>query len=73
MAMETNIKEKIKEKPKQVRNGRDTHLYLDDEMWEELAAMSARGDRSVTGTIRMLIKIALRLQEAHPQIFRKLG
>jgi hypothetical protein len=50
---------KLKPKP-QTRAGRDTHLYLDDEMWAQLQGIATAEDRSVTATVRVLIKEALR-------------
>lgn len=39
--------------------GRDTHIYLDDKFWAQLDRIAKAEDRSVTATIRVLIKEAL--------------
>jgi len=53
---------KAKSKP-QTRTGRDTHLYLDDEMWAQLQGIANTEDRSITATVRVLIKEALRARK----------
>ena len=47
----------------QTRAGRDTHLYLDDDAWVQLEAMADAEDRSITATIRVLIKEAMRARK----------
>jgi hypothetical protein len=41
------------------KSGRDTHLVLDLKLWSQVEKMAKDEDRSVTATIRVLIKEAL--------------
>lgn len=41
------------------KNIRDTHIYMDEKMWTQIESTAQKEDRSVTATIRVLIKEAL--------------
>ena len=47
----------------QTRAGRDMHLYLDDDTWAQVEAMANAEDRSITATIRVLLKEAMRARK----------
>jgi hypothetical protein len=45
---------------------KQTHIYLDAEMWSELERMARAENRSVTGQIRALIKEAIKDRAEQP-------
>lgn len=38
---------------------RDTHVYMDEKTWNQLESIAIAEDRSVTSTIRVLLKEAM--------------
>ena len=46
-------------KKQPVKTKYDTHIYLDAELWRRVESLAVETDRSVTATLRVLIKEAL--------------
>ena len=38
---------------------RDTHIYMDGKTWDQLQAIATQEDRSVTATVRVLLREAM--------------
>ena len=49
---------------------KDTHIYMDTKLWEQIERVSKAEDRSVTATIRVLIKEALHQRNAAKEVTR---
>lgn len=49
----------MKKQPKSKQMDRDTHIYMDTQMWGQLEAIAVEEDRSITATVRVLIKEAM--------------
>ena len=37
----------------------ETHIYMDAQMWKQLEALAVADDRSITATVRVLLKEAM--------------
>lgn len=53
-----------KQQRQQHKPDRDTHLYLPEDLWQQMMAAAEKEDRSVTAMIRVLVKEALQARSA---------